>query len=121
MPKKILLVEDDQFLIDIYTKKLKFSGFDVEVAQTGAKAIAMSKEIKPDLIILDVVLPEMEGWEALRKIRDNEETKHTKVIFLSNLGQRGEVEKGLGLGALKYLIKSQYTPSEVVEEIKKII
>ena len=121
MPKKILLVEDDQFLIDIYTKKLKTSGFEVEVAETGTKAIAKAKEIKPDLIILDVVLPEMEGWEALRKIRGNEETKDTKVIFLSNLGQRGEVEKGLKLGALKYLIKSQYTPSEVVEEVKKII
>lgn len=119
--KKILLVEDDQFLIDIYKKKLTTSGFEVEVAETGRKAIFKAKEFKPDLIVLDVVLPEMEGWEALKQIKANPETKNIKAIFMSNLSQREEIEKGLKAGALKYLIKSQYTPSEVVLEIKKII
>ncbi len=120
MGKRILLVEDDQFLIDIYQKKLKSSGFEVEVADTGHKAISKAKDFKPDLIVLDVVLPGMEGWEVLKQLKANPETKNIKAIFMSNLSQREEIEKGLKAGALKYLIKSQYTPSEVVSEIKKL-
>lgn len=114
----ILLVEDDPFLIDIYSTKLKESGFQVEVASDGEKALAKAKEKKFDLMILDIVLPQMDGWEILERIRKKGDLK---IIILSNLGQRAEVEKGLRLGAIKYLIKAHYTPSEVVEEIKKII
>jgi len=119
MPKKVLLVEDDLFLIDIYTKKLQKSGFEVINADTGLKAVKMVQDNKPDLVLLDIVLPEMEGWEVLKKVKKQSPALH--VIILSNLSQRQEVEKGLQLGAEKYLIKSQYTPSEVVEEVKKII
>lgn len=119
--KKILLVEDDGLLIDIYRKKLEKSSFQVELAETGSKAIKKAKDFKPDLIVLDVVLPEMEGWEVLKKIKADPETKDIKAIFMSNLSQREEIDKGLKAGALKYLIKSQYTPSEIIEEIKKII
>jgi len=116
--KKVLLVEDDLFLIDIYKKKLKNSGFEVLTAETGTKAIKMAKEKNPDLILLDVVLPEMEGWAVLKQFKKDKVT--SKVIVLSNLGQKAEVEKGLALGAEKYLIKAQHTPTEVIEEIKKI-
>lgn len=121
MSKSILLVEDDPFLIDIYAKKITKSGFKVQVAENGAKALKILKEKKPDLILLDIVLPEMEGWEVLQKIKDNKATADLKVVVLSNLGQRAEVEKGLKLGAIKYLIKAQHTPSQVVLEIKKIL
>ena len=119
--KSILLIEDDPFLIDIYTTKLKESGFGVAVATDGEQAIIKVKELKPDLVILDIVLPEVDGWEILRKIKSELKLEDLKVIILSNLGQKEEVEKGINLGAVKYLIKAHYTPSQVVEEIKKVL
>ncbi len=119
--KNILLVEDDPFLIDIYTTKLKEAGFFVEIAADGDTAIKKVQEKNPDLVILDIVLPQVDGWEILKQIRTNKKSKELKVIILSNLGQKEEVEKGIALGATKYLIKAHYTPSQVVEEIKKII
>jgi len=118
--KKILLVEDDPFLVDIYNLKLKEDGFFVSVAVDGDDCLKKLKEEKPDIILLDIVLPNVDGWEVLRKIRKENDLKDVKVVILSNLGQRAEVEKGLDLGAIKYLIKAHYTPTEVVEEIKKI-
>lgn len=115
--KKILLIEDDQFIIDLYTTKLNSVGFSTDVATTGDEALAKLKE-KPDLILLDVVLPRVDGWEILREIKENPELNSIPVIILSNLGQKSEVEKGLKLGAKKYLIKAHYTPSQVVKEIK---
>lgn len=134
----ILLVEDDPFLIDIYTTKLKESGFAVEVASGGEVALKKVQEGKFDLMILDIVLPQFDGWEVLTKIQNekiknqlrrkvgaptetSENLNDLKIIILSNLGQKEEVEKGLKLGADKYLIKAHYTPSEVVAEIKKLL
>ncbi|MDI6591442.1 MAG: response regulator [Patescibacteria group bacterium] len=119
--KKILLIEDDPFLIDIYTLKLKEAGFLVEVATDGKEGLRKTSEIIPDLVVLDIVLPQIDGWEFLKKIKANEELKKIPVVILSNLGQKGEVEKGLKLGAAKYLIKAHYTPSQVIEEIKEIL
>mgnify|MGYP001575091010 CR=1 FL=1 len=119
--KTILLVEDDPFLADIYSTKLKASGFDAEVVVSGEQCLSRAKEKNFDLVLLDIVLPQMDGWEILRKIKGTKEIKYLPVIILSNLSQRAEVEKGLKLGAIKYLIKAHYTPSEVVEEIKKVI
>ncbi|MDD5738748.1 MAG: response regulator [Candidatus Pacebacteria bacterium] len=119
--KSILLIEDDPFLIDIYSQKFKKSGFDVRVAENASKAFQFLEEKIPDLILLDVVLPQMDGWSILKKIRANEAWKACQIIIFSNLGQKEEVEKGLELGANKYLIKSQYTPLEVVKEIEKLL
>ena len=119
--KTILLVEDDPFLIDIYTHKLKISGFEVKLADNGRKALEIIKKEKPDLVLLDIVLPEIAGWEVLKKIKDGGSNNDLKIIILSNLGQKEEVEKGLKLGAVRYLIKAHFTPSEVVEEIKKVL
>ncbi len=119
--KKILLVEDDPFLINIYVKKLKGAGFEVKVVKDGKQALsALGKEI-PDLLILDLVLPEMTGWRVLREVKKDLKFKDLKIVIFSNLGQKEQVEQGLKLGAVKYLIKAHYKPSEVVEEIKKII
>lgn len=119
--KTILLVEDDPFLVDIYTTKFKEVGFNVEVAIDGSECLRRLNEVYPDLLVLDVVLPQTDGWEVLRQIRSDEKFKNLKVVILSNLGQKGEVEKGLSLGVLKYFIKAHYTPSEVVEQIKEIL
>lgn len=118
--KKILLVEDDPLLIDIYSTKLKEAEFEVQVAQDGEKALREIESMKPDLVILDIVLPHLNGWEVLSRVRQNPQSKDLKVIILSNLGQKEEIEKGSALGANLYLIKAHYTPSQVVEEIKKL-
>ncbi|MDO8601422.1 MAG: response regulator [bacterium] len=119
--KSILLVEDDPFLSDIYSTKLRSSGFDVQVVSDGEDCLTFAAEKNFDLILLDIVLPKMDGWEILREIKKTKGIRSMPVIILSNLSQRAEVEKGLNLGAVKYLIKAHYTPSEVVEEIKKVI
>lgn len=117
--KEILLIEDDSFLVDIYTTKLKEDGFSVDVATDGEEGLKKINEKKYDLIVSDIVLPKYDGWEILKNIRSADNLKSIPVILLSNLGQRGEVEKGLELGANKYLIKAHYTPSEIVEQIKE--
>ena len=119
--KRILLVEDDPFLIDIYSTKLKETGFEVETVDNGQEVFKKIRETTPDLILLDIVLPNVDGWEILNEIRGDKEIKNIKVIILSNLSQKMEVEKGMNLGAVKYLIKAHYTPAEVVEEIKKAL
>ncbi len=119
--KKILLVEDDNFIIDIYITKLKEVGFSVQSAVNGEDALAKIKQSKPDLVLLDIVLPQVTGFEFLQEIKSMPELKNVPVIVLSNLGQKKEVEKGLSLGAAKYLIKAHYTPTEVVEEIRAVL
>lgn len=119
--KRILLVEDDPFLVDIYSTKLKEAGFSVQVAFDGKEALKKIKEDLPDLLLLDIVLPDFNGWEILRRIERDDKLKVLKVVVLSNLGEKEEIEKGLKLGAAKYLVKAHYTPSEVIEEVKKIL
>lgn len=129
--KTILLVEDDPFLIDIYKTKFKEENFNLEVIRNGSEALKKIKEknlhplkykkVWPDLLILDIVLPEMDGWQILEQLNKDEKLREIKVIIFSNLGQKEEVEKGLKLGASKYLVKAYFTPSEVIEEVKKIL
>ena len=117
----ILLIEDDPLLIDIYSTKLKESGFEVTVAEDGEKGLKSLEGTMPDLVLLDIVLPKQNGWEVLSKIRQNDRFKGLKVVLLSNLGQKEEIEKGLSLGADRYLIKAHFTPTQVVQEIQKLL
>jgi CheY-like chemotaxis protein len=118
---KILLVEDDPFMVDIYSTKLKEIGYSVFVALNGEEALEKVKENNPDLMLLDIVLPNMDGWEVLRRLKEDGKNQNLKVIVLSNLGQKPEIEKGLGLGAMKYIIKAHYTPSQVAAEVENIL
>jgi len=118
--KKILLVEDDPFLVDIYVKKLQQVGFDIVNADNGARALKLLAESPFDLVLLDIVMPDIDGWEILKEMRESEKGPGAKVIVFSNLGQKADVDKAFTLGANKYLIKANYTPSEVIEEVKKI-
>ena len=119
--KKILLIEDDPLLIDIYTTKLQQSGFEVQTVEEGEKAVTAIQQERPDIVLLDVVLPHVDGWEILQQVQASEELKRIPIVILSNLGQKEEIEKGLRLGAVRYLIKAHYTPSQVVEEVVKLI
>jgi DNA-binding response OmpR family regulator len=122
---KILLVEDDPFLIDIYQKKLKDSGFEIEVARDGERALKILKEKNFDLMLLDIVLPRIDGWKILEEIREMKKEKKylekMKIVIWSNLGEKEDIKKGLSLGATSYLIKANFTPSEVVREIEKLL
>jgi len=119
--KKILLVEDDPLLVDIYTTKLRQSGFEVQVAEQGEKALAAIEEGKPDLVLLDIVLPSMDGWDILRQVREIEKFRGIPIIILSNLGQKEDIERGIKLGATDYLIKAHFSPGEITEKIASIL
>jgi len=121
MARNILLVEDDPFLVDIYIKKLQQAGFNVSNVDSGEEALKVVKETPFDLVLLDIVVPDLDGWEILKQIKSPEAQNHPKVIVFSNLGQKSEVEKGIQLGADKYLIKANYTPTEVIEEVRKAL
>jgi DNA-binding response OmpR family regulator len=118
---KILIVEDDPFLSEMYSTKLDQENFEVELATDGKEALKKIKEIKPDLVLLDIVLPKMDGFEVLQKIKKDAALSGIKVIALTNLGQKEEVEKGLNLGADDYIVKAHFTPSEVINKVKQVL
>jgi len=121
-PKKtILIVEDDKFLRELISRKLTGEGFDALEAVDGEEGIKKIKEGKPDLVLLDLILPGIDGFEVLARLREDPEISSIPVIILSNLGQREEVEKGLKLGAIDYLIKAHFTPGEIIEKIKNAL
>lgn len=126
MPKtnqfKILIVEDDNFLADIYKTKLELEGFKVTVASDGEKGLKLIQTKTPDLVLLDILLPKLDGFAILETVKNGEPpAKDVPIILLTNLGQNEEVQKGLRLGAVDYLIKAHFKPAEVVEKIKKIL
>ncbi|MFA6974156.1 MAG: response regulator [Parcubacteria group bacterium] len=119
--KKIMIVEDDSFVMDIYHTKLEQENFEVIEAVNGVEAVKKLQEIEPDLILLDIIMPYMDGLEVLQKIKSDDRLKRIPVVLLTNLSQKEEVNRGLELGANDYLIKSHFTPSEVLEKIKNYI
>lgn len=118
MAQKILIVEDDKFLRELIVKKLTKEGYEVSEAIDGEEGIKKIKSEKPDLILLDLILPGIDGFEVLSKMKDDPLLSSTPVIILSNLGQKEDVEKGLKLGAIDYLIKAHFTPGEIIEKIR---
>jgi len=121
MAKNILIVEDDEFLRGLINKKLASEGFSVMSAIDGEDGIKKAKEDKPDLVLLDLVLPNIDGFEVLSKIREDASISKTPVIILSNLGQKEDIDKGMKLGATDYIIKAQFTPEEIVERVKNVL
>ena len=120
MPK-ILLVEDDINLRDVYYARLQAEGFELSVASNGEEALAMAVKERPDLIILDVMMPRISGFDVLDILRTTPEIAHTKVIMMTALGSSEDRERGEKLGVDKYLVKSQVTLEDVVATIKKVL
>ncbi len=118
LPKKILIIEDDVFLNELMAKKLVEEGFDVIKASNGEEGLESASREKPDLILLDLILPGMDGFEILEKIKEDPEIGSIPVIILSNLGQREDIERGFDMGADDYLIKAHFTPDEIVERVR---
>lgn len=118
---KILIVEDDPFLSSIAAERLQKEGYNVTVATDGEKALAfITKEI-PDLVLLDIVMPGVSGFDVLKSIKGNKRTKGVSVIMFSNLGQEHEIEDSKKLGAEAFLVKAKFTPREVLEKIQEVL
>lgn len=120
-PKTILIIEDDKFLRELIVQKLIKEGFEVSEAVDGTEGIKKIKEEKPALILLDLILPGIDGFEVLTKMKEDSLLASTPVIILSNLGQKEDVERGLKLGAVDYLVKAHFTPGEIITKIKSIL
>jgi len=121
MPNNILIVEDDKFLRELIAQKLSKEGFNISEAVDGEEGIKKIKEEKPQLVLLDLILPGIDGFEVLSRMKEDPIVSSTPVIILSNLGQKEDVEKGLKLGAVDYLIKAHFTPGEIIEKIRGIL
>ncbi|PLX21765.1 response regulator [Candidatus Parcubacteria bacterium] len=119
--KKILIVEDDEFLLSMYSTKFEIEGYEVVIAANGEEGVEKSRNSNPDIILLDIMLPQMDGFDVLKKIKASRETNSIPVILLTNLSQKQDVEQGLSLGADDYLVKAHFMPSEVVDKIKRLI
>jgi DNA-binding response OmpR family regulator len=119
--KKILVVEDDMTMREIVVQKLKAAGYDVVEAEDGAKAIKLVLKEKPDLVLLDLMLPEVDGFGVLEAIRKDESVKDTAVIILSNLWSKDEIIKTKNLGVQSYIIKAYMTTEEILEKVNDIL
>lgn len=117
--KKVLIVEDDDMIISMYKTKLEQLNYAVFLAHDGLEGLEMTKKEKPDLVLLDIIMPQLDGFSVLEQIKGDSSTKNIPVIMLTNLGTDEDKEKGKLLGAVGYLVKSNLTPSEVGEEVAK--
>lgn len=118
---KVLFVEDEEALADIYATKLSMEGFDVLTAKDGVEGVDLALHENPDLILLDIILPNKDGFEVLEDLKKNPNLKTVPILMLSNLGQNYEVKRGMKLGAYKFLTKSDFTPSQVTKEVNSVI
>lgn len=119
--KKILVVEDDAMISSMYKTKFESDGFNVFIADNGAAGLSLAKKEKPDIIMLDVILPQLDGFSMLEQLKLDKAVKHIPVIMLTNLGTEEDKKKGEKLGALDYFVKASLTPGQVSDKIKKIL
>jgi two-component system phosphate regulon response regulator PhoB len=117
-PKRILLVEDDDALANVYLSRLETEGFDVRRVDNGEDALAAALSYKPDLVVLDVMMPKVSGFDVLDILRNTPETANLKIIMLTALGQDSDKERADNLGVDDYLVKSQVVIADVVERIR---
>jgi len=110
---RVLFVEDDPTVAQMYRLKLELDGYQVIMAKDGEEGLRLANEIEPDIVFLDIRLPKVDGFAVLEGLRSREETRNVPVVILSNYGEQELVERGLKLGALEYLIKSQTTPANL--------
>jgi CheY-like chemotaxis protein len=118
--KKILIVEDDNFVAEVYFTKLSEMGYESLLAQNGREGIEILKKNKIDLILLDILMPIMDGMEMLNEVKKDEKLKSIPVILLTNVGEKDSIQKVREMGVKNYLIKSHFTPAEVIEKIEEV-
>ena len=118
---KVLLVEDEKMLADMYVAKFTKEGLEVLKADNGAKGLELAKQHKPDVILLDIIMPKLDGFAVLKELKKDPNTSDIHVLLLTNLGQEEDVSKGQKLGAEDYFIKANHTPEEIVEKVKYLL
>jgi len=121
MAKIILLIEDEEIIVDLLQKKLGDIGYDVIVARDGEEGLEKVRQVKPDLILLDIIMPKMGGFEVMENISRDSELKKIPIIIISNSGQPVELDRAKALGAKDWLIKTEFDPQEVIDKISKQI
>lgn len=121
MAKKILIVEDEIVLLNLLERKLDKEGYTITTAQNGEEGLKKTKEQKPDLVLLDIIMPKMDGIEFLKRKKEEKEIKDIPVIIISNSGQPAELNKAQKLGANDWLVKTEFNPQEVINKVKKVI
>ena len=118
---KVILIEDEEMLSNMYEAKFIKEGFDIKKALDGETGLKLIQEENPDLVLLDIIMPKLDGFSVLRKIKEDQKNKNIPVILLTNLGQDEDVKKGNSLGASGYLVKANMTPSQVVDKVKEFL
>ncbi len=118
---KVLIVEDDKFLRDLIVQKLKREGFAIFEAVDGEEGLKITKEKHPDIILLDLILPGLDGFEILRRIKSDTATASIPVIVLSNLGQKEDMDRAMSGGAEDFMVKAHFTPGEIIAKVKFIL
>lgn len=118
---KILLIEDDEVLMEMYKSKFTSEGYEFIFALDGHSGLELVQKERPDLILLDIILPRMDGFEVLKKLKEDTQLKDIPVILLTNLGQKEDQDRGLKFGAVSYLVKANHTPAQVVEKVKLLL
>lgn len=121
MNKKILLVEDEEYIRDLYKRQLELEGLSTDAFGVGQEGLAAVAKNHYDLILLDIMLPDINGLQILQKLKQDEASKNIPVVLLTNLGQDAVIKQGFELGAEGYLVKTAYTPNQIVQEIKNIL
>ena len=121
MAKKILIIEDEEIMLGLLQKKLTKEGYEISVARDGEEGIRVMRKVKPDLILLDIIMPKMGGFEVMEEMNKNKELKKIPVIIISNSGQPVELDRAQNLGAKDWLIKTEFDPQEVIDKVVKQI
>jgi DNA-binding response OmpR family regulator len=119
----IFIAEDDPLMGRMYERAFRLNGYDLKMAFDGEQALSMllAANPKPSVIILDVMMPKMSGFDVLKKIKEDADLKNIPVILLTNLAGQEDAQKGISMGALMYLVKSEYNPKQIVDTIKKVL
>lgn len=117
----LVIIEDDKFLRDLIVRKLTQEGFQVREAENGEKGLEVLREDLPQLLLLDIVLPGINGYDVLIEMKKDERLASIPVVVLSNLGQKEEIERAQTLGAKDFLVKAKYTPSEIAARIRTLL
>lgn len=118
---KILIIEDDSYISDMYKIKFESENFETIIAGDGIEGMKFLEKETPDIILLDIVMPQVDGFSVLKMIKKDKKLEKTPVILLTNLSQKENIERGFELGASGYIVKAHFTPSEVVKKIKETL
>jgi len=119
--KKILLIEDEEIMVDLLQKKLTQEGYEISVARNGEEGLKFARKISPDLVLLDIIMPKIGGFEVMEEMAKDEDLKKIPIIIISNSGQPVELDRAQKLGAKDWLIKTEFDPREVLDKVVKQI